>query len=231
MSNCLDGLNWGDFPIFLKETLLQEFSSDCYTSVVPIREGDIVFDFGASIGFFPYSMKQVQLEHIYCIEPCHELIPALIHNLNNCCFDSSIIYGAVSEEDEEFVLFGSELKIRREDCYKQKAPFLNFQKLLQITGVEKIDYIKTDCEGGEYSIFNEINIPWIKKNVSRAVGEWHLGTPELKVKFKNFAPLLKEFKFFQINDISGYNITESFLNDLSGFINYYQEIIIHINNE
>jgi hypothetical protein len=52
--------------------------------------------------------------------------------------------------------------------------------------LNKIDFLKTDCEGGEYSIFTFDNLCWLKDNLGVAVGEWHLSTPELKQQFRVF---------------------------------------------
>jgi autotransporter strand-loop-strand O-heptosyltransferase len=39
--------------------------------------------------------------------------------------------------------------------------------------VEKIDYLKVDCEGGEYDIFTDENLDYIENNVKKIAGEFH----------------------------------------------------------
>ena len=39
-----------------------------------------------------------------------------------------------------------------------KAQSITFKTLLSAYGIEKIDFLKTDCEGGEYDIFTNENI-------------------------------------------------------------------------
>ena len=93
----------------------------------------------------------------------------------------------------------------------------------------KIDFIKTDCEGGEYDIFTQENLEYLKNNVKKVVGEWHLRTPELKDKFRNFRDnILPNFKEYKIFSIDGVNIKWDMWND--HFIDYYTEVIIHIDN-
>ena len=39
---------------------------------------------------------------------------------------------------------------------------IKFSSLLEQYDIKKIDFFKTDCEGGEYDIFNNENIGWLK---------------------------------------------------------------------
>ena len=89
--------------------------------------------------------------------------------------------------------------------------------------------MKSDCEGGEYDIFNNENIFWIKENVKKISGEWHLGSPELKDKFRVFRDTyLRLFPNHQVISINGIDIKRNLWND--EFINYYSEIMIYIDN-
>jgi hypothetical protein len=89
--------------------------------------------------------------------------------------------------------------------------------------------LKTDCEGGEYDIFNIENLFWIKSNVRKIVGEWHLRTPELKTKFRIFRDTyLRIFPNFKVRSWNGLNIEEKFWTD--EFIDVFTEIIIYIDN-
>ena len=94
----------------------------------------------------------------------------------------------------------------------------------------KIDFLKTDCEGGEYDVFNDENFEWITKNVNKIVGEWHLNTPEKKEKFRKFRDTyLKYYKNFNLSDVSGkVNIKWDLWNE--HFLEYYNEVIIYIDN-
>jgi hypothetical protein len=95
--------------------------------------------------------------------------------------------------------------------------------------LDKIDFIKTDCEGGEYDIFTQNNLEFLKKNVKKVVGEWHLRYPELKEKFRNFRDnILPHFKDYKVFSIDGVNIKWDLWNE--HFIDYYTEVIIHIDN-
>jgi len=89
--------------------------------------------------------------------------------------------------------------------------------------------LKSDCEGGEYDIFNSENIFWIKENVKKISGEWHLRTPELKAKFRAFRDTyLRLFPNHQVFSINNVDIKGNLWKD--EFINYYAEIMIYIDN-
>jgi hypothetical protein len=53
-------------------------------------------------------------------------------------------------------------------------PLMSFKELIETYGIKKIDYLKVDCEGGEYSFLNEENLEWISKNVRHMAIEIHL---------------------------------------------------------
>jgi hypothetical protein len=95
--------------------------------------------------------------------------------------------------------------------------------------IQKIDFLKSDCEGGEYDIFNAENLLWIKQNVCKIVGEWHLRTPELKEKFRIFRDTyLRLFPNFKVRSYNGINIEEKLWTD--EFIDTFTEIMIYIDN-
>ena len=83
--------------------------------------------------------------------------------------------------------------------------------------------------GGEYDIFNSENIWWIKNNIKKITGEWHLSTPELKAKFRAFRDTyLRLFPNHMVSAVNGVDIKWDLWND--HFIDYYNEVIIYIDN-
>ena len=106
---------------------------------------------------------------------------------------------------------------------------LTFKRFIDLYNIEKIDFIKTDCEGGEYDIFIEDNLEFLKNNVKKVVGEWHFKTPELKEKFINFRDnILLHFKNYKILSLDGVDIKWDLWNE--HFMEYYTEVIIYIDN-
>ena len=206
-----------------KDAITQEiFEDKLYEKFFTVEEGDIVMDFGASIGPFTYSILDKKPKHVYCLEPSPEELNTLIKNTQNGPV-TIINKGILDEEGQfEFNLFGVEdgLKI---------AQSTTFDKIKEEFNISKIDFIKTDCEGGEYSIFNNKNFFWIKKNVKKVVGEWHLETPERKQQFRVFRDTyLRLFPKIEVFSTDGVNIKWDLWNE--HFINYYRQVIIYIDN-
>jgi FkbM family methyltransferase len=219
-----DGFDWGTSNQWYKDIISQEFSDrNLYLKYFDVSEGDIVVDLGASIGPFPYSIKNKNPKHIYCVEPSSEQLPTLKNNLQGSNF--TIISKGISNKNgsNTFELYGNTNQIGQ-------AESISFETFLQTYNIDKIDFLKTDCEGGEYDVFTIDNFCWLKENLGAAVGEWHLSTPELKQKFKEFRDVfLRLFPNHQVFSVDGVDIKWDLWNE--HFIEYYNEVIIHINNK
>jgi FkbM family methyltransferase len=206
-----------------KDAITQEiFQDKLYERFFTVEEGDVVIDFGASIGPFTYSILYKKPKQVYCFEPSPEEINTLTKNTKHG--PVTIINKAISDSEGhfEFNLFGVE------DGTKI-AESTTFDKIREEYNITKIDFIKTDCEGGEYSIFNNKNIFWIKENVKKVVGEWHLDSPERKEQFRIFRDTyLRLFPNIEVFAVDGVNIKWELWKD--HFIDYYRQIIVYIDN-
>ena len=106
---------------------------------------------------------------------------------------------------------------------------ITFKTFVENYSIDQIDFLKTDCEGGEYDIFNDENREFIINNVKKIVGEWHLKTLEHKNKFREFRDTyLKLFNNYEIYSVDGANIKWDLWNE--HFLEYYTEVIINIDN-
>ena len=219
----LKGFDWGVSSDWYRKTIFKEvFEDKIYEKNFFVEEGDVVVDLGASIGPFPYTIKNKNPKHVYCLEPSPEQIPTLIHNLEG--LSATVIPKGISSKDGEdtFELYGSVHTL-------EPALSISFKSFIKENNITQIDFLKTDCEGGEYNVFNLENIWWIKQNVKKIVGEWHLGNDEQKAKFKKFRDLyLKTFTKFEIYSVDHVNIKWDLWND--HFIEYYTTILIYIDN-
>ena len=206
-----------------KETVEQEiFIDKIYERMFEVEEDDIVFDIGASLGPFTYSILDKNPSQVFAFEPSYEEFKTLV--LNTRHGNVTHINKGISDKVGEF---------KFTDVFDvsggHKLYSTTFNKVINDYNIKKIDFLKTDCESGEYDIFTLENLFWIKNNVKKISGEWHLVTPELKEKFRLFRDVyLRVFPNFKIFSFDGVDITWSIWND--NFIPYYNEIMIYIDN-
>ena len=226
-SNPLPKFDWGwmnngdDNGNYHKHAMYNEiFEQRLYEQLFEVEEGDIVLDIGSSVGPFTYSILHKKPKHVFCIEPSESEFTTLIKNtlgypvthINKGLSN----FNGVIEHDQ---LFGGETHMES----------ITFDKFIKLYGLNRIDFVKTDCEGGEYEMFKPENLDFIKKNVKKIVGEWHLRTPEHKVEFRNFRDnILTQFDNIQVFSVDGVDIKWDLWNE--HFIEYYSEVILYIDN-
>ena len=206
-----------------KESIIKEiFVDNCYEKFFEVEVNDIVLDVGASVGPFTYSILHKKPKHVFCFEPSEREFTTLIkntigHPVTHINKGISNVNSVVMNDH----LFGGE----------EQMESITFKKFIDLYGIEKIDFLKTDCEGGEFDIFNEENFEWIKSNVKKIVGEWHIQLQghNYVEKFKKFRDsYLTKFNNFEIYSVDNVDIKWDLWND--HFLEYYQQIIIHIDN-
>lgn len=216
------GFYWGEeephesFKEFItKETLIDKI----YEKVMTIEEGDVVVDIGASIGPFTYSILDKKPKHVYCLEPDSKEYETLLKNVEG--EPVTCIMAGISTDDRN---------IKNIDYSFAKGGDMNtisLRTFFETNNLDKIDFLKTDCEGGEYSIFIEENYDLISK-IRKISGEWHLGV-ELKENFRKFRDeYLINHKKYEVYSVDGVNIKWDLYNE--HFLDYYTEVIIHIDN-
>jgi FkbM family methyltransferase len=206
-----------------RETVEKEiFFDKCYERYFEVEEGDIVFDVGASLGPFTYSILEKNPRHVFAFEPSFEEFKTLVLNTRQ---------GPVTQINKGISHHIGQFNFDNVFEYNDDSKFYSttFQKVIEDYNIKTIDFLKSDCEGGEYDIFNSENLVWIKQNVKKIVGEWHLSTPELKEKFRIFRDTyLRILPNFKVRSYNGYNIEEKLWTD--EFINFFTEVIIYIDN-
>jgi FkbM family methyltransferase len=212
-----------DMGQYHKDSITQEiFVDKCYERFFEVEENDIVLDIGASVGPFTYSILNKNPKHVFCFEPSESEFKTLVsntlgHPVTQINKGISNINSIVMNDH----LFGGE----------DQMESITFSKFIDLYGIDKIDFLKTDCEGGEFDIFTLENLDWIKRNVKKIVGEWHIqlqGHDNIE-KFRQFRDVyLKEFPNHQVYSVDNVDIKWDLWNE--HFLEYYRQIIIHIDN-
>jgi hypothetical protein len=223
----LTGFDWGWMNegegLFHKNSITQEiFIDKIYERFAQVQEKDIVLDIGASVGPFTYSILDKKPSKVFCIEPSISEFITLTKNLGEFSNITLVNKGITSINGivESNELFGGESEMEG----------ITFKDFIQENNIDRIDFLKTDCEGGEYDIFHIDNFCWLKENLGVTVGEWHLSTSELKDKFRVFRDVfLRLFPNHEIYSVDGVDIKWDLWNE--HFIEYYNEVIIYINNK
>jgi FkbM family methyltransferase len=218
--------NWGWMDLsetgrFHKIEITKEtFQDRIYEKFFEVENGDIVLDIGASVGPFTYSILNKNPKHVFAIEPSENEFITLVKNTKG--FPVTQILKGISS------INGS---IKGEHIYSEDNLMegISFKKLVELYDLSSIDFIKTDCEGGEYDVFTDENFDYIVNHVKKISGEWHLSNAELKSKFRNFRDLyLNKLNNFEVFSVDGINIKWDLWND--HFIDFYTEVIIYIDN-
>jgi autotransporter strand-loop-strand O-heptosyltransferase len=222
----LNNFDWGWMELselgrFHKREITKEtFQDKIYEKFFEVEEGDIVLDVGASVGPFTYSILPKKPKHVFAIEPSENEFITLVKNTKG--YPVTPILKGISKTDG----YVEGQHIYSENNFMEG---ISFKKLIQLYDLSKIDFIKTDCEGGEYDIFTEENFNYIINNVKKVSGEWHLSNQTLKNQFRNFRDLyLKKLTNYEVYSVDGVNIKWDLWND--HFLEFYTEVIIHIDN-
>lgn len=213
--NDLSDFSWGSNeidPQFAQMLYHELFVDRVYEKHFGINEGDIVLDAGANVGGFTKSIMQYKPKHVYCVEPSSSMLETLTENLvqydNVTIIPKAIDYTATV--DKEIPSMGVYLYQHLGNLYNTTT----LKKIVDDYGIDHIDFLKFDCEGGEYAIFSEENVDYIKNNVKCAAGEWHINDHENAVeRFIKFRDLYLKDATFRLYERCGTERTQDIFND------------------
>jgi len=218
--NKLDGFDWGGKTNWYSEAAIKEIEDhNIYNRCFTVEEGDIVVDLGASLGPFTYSILPNNPKQCFVVEPLSYQIEVLKRNVGKD--NVKIIQGAITDKKRIDITW---------DGISESVPTFTFREFLDENKISKIDFLKCDCEGGEYDVFQPYNIEFLK-TIPKIVTEFHLRDDENfhKCKFRWFRDnILRMFNNFEVYSIDGVDIKWDLWNE--HFIEYYNEVIIYIDN-
>lgn len=165
-----------------------------------IESGDVVVDVGANLGFLSlYAIRQ-GASRSYAIEPFPKTFEYLCKNVKDQPITT--INCGIGSDDTYAEFFGGEVtSVSRLSDYEKKegqhyygkdtekvmVRLKPFNQILEENGINFIDYLKVDCEGGEKELFETIDPDYLKYRVKKIAGEIHIGIVGFDVyqKIKN----------------------------------------------
>lgn len=217
--------DWGNTnPEYAQMFTNENFIERTYEKHCPVKPGDVVFDAGANCGSFTHSILGKKPKQVYCVEPSNTLINCLKKNVGHG--PVTFINKAISDfEVDNMVIADKGVYIYENngDVY----PTTTFKNIIEENNITRIDFLKFDCEGGEYSIFTKENYEFIRSNVRHYAGEWHINDHKDAIeKFIEFRNLyLQDYADLHVYERSGKEVTEYIFDDnyLYGFREYWKD--------
>ena len=217
--------DWGNTnPEYAEMFSKENFIERTYEKHCPVKPGDVVIDAGANCGSFTYSILGKKPQQVYCVEPSNTLIHSLKKNVGHG--PVTFINKAISDFESDSVIIADKGVYIYENDGNQ-YPTTTFKNIIEENNITKIDFLKFDCEGGEYSIFTKENYEFIRNNVRHYAGEWHINDHKDAIeKFIEFRNLyLQDYADLHVYERSGKEVTEHIFDDsyLYGFREYWKD--------
>lgn len=223
--------SWANADIDFQSHIIREFQTErIYDWFYQVQLGDIVVDIGASVGPFSMMSAERNAAKIFVIEPNKLFLKTALFNCGNYLFNrqqSHIIpvNYAISNNNENIIVFGEE------EC----IDFIPFKSLITLYNINHIDFLKIDCEGGEYNIFIEENVDFLK-TVKHIAVEIHLRYDSCREKFIHFRDnVLSQFSKWEARSCTFNPIEPGMFVDLKPYLyddefieTYQREFMIYI---
>ncbi|MFW6130260.1 MAG: FkbM family methyltransferase, partial [Atribacterota bacterium] len=124
--------------------------------------GDTVIDLGANVGIFTMLACKIA-KKVIAVEAQSEFIPIIKSNISklNCANEVDVEFGILGNDKGSF---SDNKKLISASHYKNEPPSITIQYLINKYNLNKIDFLKCDIEGSEFSIFDEKeDLNWLKK--------------------------------------------------------------------
>lgn len=230
-----ESFDWSELTYEDKITIEREIVHEqVYRFWRDVKENDVVVDIGASVGAYCISILDQKPKTVYCVEPSKKLLKSLLKNCSEKIFDFDenplvLVNKAIVENQQDKVnIFGGD----------EEYSTITFKDLINKNSIDHINFMKIDCEGGEYNIFNEDNIDFLLNNVDFIAMETHLNYSGCRDKFKLFRDkYLTKFKNYKVMSCTRQNMSWGESLDIKDKIfddefieNYTCEFMIYICN-
>lgn len=177
-----------------------------------IKENDLIIDIGAHIGMFSIlAGKFAPKGKVYAFEPSEENFNLLKENIELNKMENVVpINKAIAKESgiREFALSpddpaGHAIPYEETNRQKIKVQTINLDDFVKENNINKIDFLKMDCEGAEYEILFNCSSETLQK-IGKISMEYHdVDSKRTVAHIKNF---LEKFRFSVLVKTAGDNM-------------------------
>ncbi len=160
----------------LNHVIGEHFYRREYSDFVDVEEGDVIFDIGFNYGIFSLSVVD-KSSKIYGFEPNIE-----IYNKVKDIYPEQdkvkLFNFAVSDENKKVIFYSTEDTVcstiteKLDNSKQYEVQCINIYDFILENNIEKIDFLKIDCEGEEYKIFESIPDDFFLK-IRKIILEFH----------------------------------------------------------
>jgi FkbM family methyltransferase len=173
--------NLGDdlFPIVTEIFYDKVYERD----FVRLNINDVVVDIGANYGVFSLYSQMFNPSKVYAVEPLKATFKSMKKNLTE--YGVTCINKAVSSDNgfEKFMITevnGNNFSEKNENGFHPSSVIgeeivetITINQLISDYDIERIDFLKVDCEGGELDLFRTIDKEYLQNNVGKIAMEYH----------------------------------------------------------
>ena len=150
---------------------------------VRLNINDVVVDIGANYGVFSLYSQMFNPSKVYAVEPLKATFKSMKKNLTE--YGVTCINKAVSSENgfEKFMITevnGNNFSEKNENGFHPSSVIgeeivetITINQFISALDIERIDFIKVDCEGGELDLFRTIDKEYLQNNVGKIAIEYH----------------------------------------------------------
>jgi FkbM family methyltransferase len=173
------------YVVFNEITSQRTYNND----FICVEKDDLVVDIGFNYGLFSMTSLRYHPGRIIAFEPNPKLVKTF-----KGYFKESMIelhQKAVSNKNGNVIfyenldpgmstIFDDINNVSQGDSYEVEV--INFNDFIISNNIEKIDYLKVDCEGAEYDIFESITNDYLKNRIMKVAIEFHHKLSDIKVQ-------------------------------------------------
>jgi FkbM family methyltransferase len=184
------------YVVFNELTTQNTYNND----FVSVEENDLVIDIGFNYGLFSMTSLKYRPKKIIAFEPN----PKLIKTFKDYFKENIIeLYQKAVSNKNGYTIFYENLDPGMSTIFQEinnetqgdsyEVEIINFNDFIIQNNIGMIDYLKVDCEGAEYDIFESIPNEYLSKNIRKVAIEFHHKLSDIKVQ--NLIQKLKNNNF------------------------------------